>query len=90
MARFYVTFGTRYAREDHPKVPSLHPDGVLEIEAKNEVEARAIAFAHLDRFWSVCYTAKEMLKDGWHHFPRGITHRIIDDTIQEVPSEPAR
>lgn len=87
MGLYYVTFGTRYAHEEHPKVPSIHPDGVLEIEAKTFAEARAIAFAHLDRFWSVAYTQKEMAKDNsWRHFPRGVTHRIIDNEIKEITS----
>lgn len=37
--KLYVTFGLRYAREEHPACPWAHPDGWLTVNAPTYLEA---------------------------------------------------
>lgn len=43
--QIFVTFGTQYAREPHPRLPFAHPDGYLTIEAPDYNTALRTAFA---------------------------------------------
>ena len=82
--KFYVTFGVQYAREPHPVNAGFHPDGVLEIGAKDIETARSLAFSLLGRKWSMIHREDEM-EDSWHFYPRGITHRLEGLQIVLVP-----
>jgi hypothetical protein len=79
MVKYYVSFGQRYAREPHPAIPSIHPDGLLEIEADNYDDARGKAFVAIGIAWSYLYSQPSI----WY-FPRGVTHRLIDGRIEEI------
>lgn len=57
MATFYITFGSRYHSEVHPKLgarPEL-PDGWLTVEAETENEARTIVFDSIGPAWAFLY-----------------------------------
>lgn len=45
MSTIFVTFGSQYAREPHPRLPFAHPDGYLTIEAPDYRTARGIAMS---------------------------------------------
>lgn len=55
LQKFYLTFGVQYAREEHPKWHGADPDGWVLIEAHSEPEARELAVAHFDHYWSMLY-----------------------------------
>lgn len=74
---FFVTFGTQYRREPHPKVNYADPDGFLVIEAANEGEARQKAFAELGPYWSMLRPLKAARVAGdLAYFPKGELKRI--------------
>ncbi len=45
MTTIYVTFGVQYAQEPHPRLPFVHPDGYLTVEAPDYHTALVTAFA---------------------------------------------
>lgn len=53
LRHWYVTFGQKYRYEPHPQ--GGHPDGYFVIEAVNEAEARAKAFATFGKAWANMY-----------------------------------
>lgn len=53
---YSVTFGSRYAYEDHPAGDWVTPNGWLVVAADSEREAREMLFDHLDRGWAFLYT----------------------------------
>jgi hypothetical protein len=62
---FRVTFGEKYAREEHPHLSGAHPDGWATVWATDVAQARKIAYAHLGRFWSDVYDATEWGDWSW-------------------------
>lgn len=68
MPLFYVTFGVRYATEEHPLFPEAHPDGYVVIEAADAHKAREIVTTRLDDRYAFLYPA-----DDWDpsYYPRG-------------------
>ena len=40
MKKYYLTFGQKYRRENHPNIEVAHPDGYGLILAQDETEAR--------------------------------------------------
>ena len=67
---FYVTFGQKYRREEHPRlgmVPDL-PDQWVRIEAHDEVAARGLAAAFFDLQWGFLYDEASFEK---HYHPKG-------------------
>ena len=69
-----VSFGSKYAHEDHPSFPPAHPDGYLVIWSRTEIGARHLAVALLGRSWSHLYELSEIRKDP--HFPAGALAEI--------------
>lgn len=58
MNTYYVTFGQKYRREDHPQ--GGHPDGYATIHAPSYETARETAFKHLGSTWAFIYEADEL------------------------------
>lgn len=73
MSRFFVTFGQRYAREQHPTFGAAHPDGWFEIEAPDYGEARRLAIGWLGTAWSQMYGGDNW---DWTYYPRGQLHFV--------------
>lgn len=67
---FRVTFGCRYAREQHPYLESAHPDGWVTVWAYDEISARRIAATALGMFWSAVYRVSAVGTD-WSGYPLG-------------------
>lgn len=84
MQEFYVSFGQKYRHETHPRLPFVHPDGYLTIEAKNYTSARAHAFTLMGPAWCMLYDAEEF-KGISHHFPRGELKRFLAPTLEDPP-----
>jgi len=78
--KFYVTFGQRYAQEPHPHIDGVHPDGVLELEAKDWEDARERVFSLTNAAHSFIYDESDM-QHFWGHFPMGVTHSADDDLV---------
>ena len=76
MSEYRVTFGQRYAREEHPRWASAHPDGWLTILAPTKSRAREVAVAFLGAYWADLYLASD--HDDWSIYPLGELHRIDD------------
>jgi hypothetical protein len=63
---FYVTFGQKYRREEHPLWPLAHPDGWLEVEAPSEKDARLLLHKALGKYWGFIYTNLESLTPSYY------------------------
>ena len=53
--RFFVTFGPKYAQEEHPTLPEAHPSGYATIYAPDMESARKIAFDKLGPAFAFLY-----------------------------------
>jgi hypothetical protein len=56
MAKFYLTFGVKYAREAHPTFPRAHPNGYVVIEADVYEDAREKVIEVFGIYWCDLYT----------------------------------
>lgn len=65
---WFVTFGQRYRREEHPALEEAHPDGWVVIEATDAIRAHRIAIYELGELWCDIYTPATF-QPGY--FPRG-------------------
>lgn len=72
MSLYYVTFGQKYAHEDHPRIPTAHPDGWLTIEAPDEETARDKAFELTDGAFAFMYDKQPDILV----YPRGEVCRV--------------
>lgn len=79
---FYVTFGRRYAREEHPVLPGAHPDGWLLVHADNEEAARRLVVAKLGIRWAFIYGEKTWDAE---QFPRGEVGVLDADGLVATP-----
>lgn len=70
MADFYVTFGQRYARTEHPVLGWVSPEEVLHLEAEDFHDAREKVVALIDIYWSDLYDATDWAAYS-HLYPRG-------------------
>lgn len=83
---YWVTFGQRYAREEHPTFPAAHPDGWLVFEVADHLDHRA-AYAAI---WQVLGERFSDASQGpfraheWDLYPRGELARI---QVAEDPNE---
>jgi len=68
MKTFYVTFGQVHAHAIAGK--TFDRDCVASIVAKDEGEARKMAFEYFDDKW--CFMYSDLEKVGLHYYPRGI------------------
>ncbi len=76
----YVTFGQRYAREEHPDLPNAHPDGWLEVWAESYDLARLLTFALLGSRWSNIHDEQDW-EPEWYPAGRLATVRWADQEI---------
>lgn len=68
MPKFYVTFGQKYAHEQHPRDSRVHPDGyVLIRDAADENDAYEKAHNAFGPFYAFCYNAPPSAR----LYPRG-------------------
>lgn len=72
MVTRYYTFGVQYAREQHPTLPYVHPDGYLTVVAPTAAMCRKVAFMVTDGAFAFDYIEPPDPK----HFPRGELGRI--------------
>lgn len=81
MTRWFVTFPQVYRFEDHPKLAGAHPEGYVEVEAKDAEKARKHTLAALGSHWSVMYGEDEF---DAGYFPRGCLGRVrkVDGSVQ--------
>ncbi len=76
MTEFRVTFGLRYAHQEHPTFPAASPRGWLTILARDKDVARMIAHATLGEAWAFLYPAP-IDEAGWGRlYPLGEIARI--------------
>jgi hypothetical protein len=73
MTAIYITFGVQYAREPHPRLPFVHPDGYLTVEAPDYRTALAVAFAMTGGAHAFDYPERP----SHTTFPRGELCRVI-------------
>ena len=69
-----VTFGQRFAREQHPLLPDAHPDGWYEMEAPDgtdPAEVHALLRNLLGENWSMAYPPENWNPAVARHFHRG-------------------
>lgn len=78
MATFYVTFGQKYLREEHPYFSAAHPDGWLEVEAEGYIEAVTMVQENLQQKYSSIYS-----EESWDpsFFPGGKIGTITEQGI---------
>jgi hypothetical protein len=62
--RYAITFGQRYRNRAHPVLAGIHPDGWVEIEAKDREEAHRIAHNALGQSWSMAYPMEPVEDEG--------------------------
>jgi hypothetical protein len=48
---WYFTFGWQYSRQEHPRMKRAHPDGVLEVKAKDYSRARDYVISRIGPAW---------------------------------------
>lgn len=75
MPVFCVTFGQRFRREPHPADVQIHPDGWVEIEARSEEAATAVARKHFGDQWSNLYSETDFDRQ---YFPLGCLFRLTE------------
>ena len=76
MKRYLVTFGQKYAQEDHPVSPALHPDAYLEVYAMDEEYARGKVIRALGVNWAFMYPEADFTAS---YYPRGLVGTIAED-----------
>ena len=77
--RFYVTFGQRYAREQHPTMLGAHPNGWVVVEADDMTDARVLVVQYLGTAWSNIY--RDDNTPTISEFPRGPIGRLTKDGL---------
>ena len=55
MKKFYLTFGQKYAQEDHPRGEWIHPDGFVCVMAEDYAAAREIVVDLFGLNWADLY-----------------------------------
>ncbi len=73
--KFYVTFGQKYRREQHPRLLKAHPDGWVEIDAPSRSEARELVVRLLEQAWAAMYD-EEFLDEAYLLYPRGAIAKV--------------
>lgn len=66
---FYITFGQKYRRENHPSGYDISPDGVVQVVAPNYETARNIAVKSFGQEWSFIYPERYTEMD---YYPLGV------------------
>lgn len=84
MKNFYVTFGVKYHREDHPWWGGPIPhNGYLVIKAEDESSARDIVLDHVGKAWAFIYPEERF----WDLKPEYIGTRMATLTKEGRESE---
>ena len=84
MPKWYLTFGTKYARESHPLGAGGNPDGYVEVYGLNEGAARQQVVELIGDKWSMLYSEEEFTSDEYafeemrviDYFPAGCSGTI--------------
>ncbi len=71
MPKYYLTFGVQYTNNSHPYVPSIDPNGYVQIDAVSESDARAEAHSIFGDKWAFLYPEKNWSEKNTRHFPLG-------------------
>lgn len=84
MKEYYITFGQKYHREEHPVLgdfPTL-PDGYWVVTAESKIAAKSVAFQIFGESWSMVYGEEPELGC----FPRGrLNPKIrVMDTVSNL------
>jgi len=66
---FRVTFGVKYRHETHPHWAGAHPDGWLEVLARDEAEARIILHRYVGNAYAFMYE-EARFEPKWHPLGR--------------------
>lgn len=75
---FIVTFGSQYSYQAHPYYEDAHPDGLVEIEAEDEDDAREMAFSLFGTCWSFIYSKEWFDKnESRRYYPRGVLATVV-------------
>ena len=83
MKRFFVTFGQRYAREEHPVLPTAHPDVWLEVQAPHYDAARELVIEALGSRWSNLYEEDDWEPD-WYPGGRAALVTTADPELEVI------
>lgn len=89
MPKFFVTFGQKYFHDPHPLGDVANPNGWVEVEAQNELDARKQVIGLIEDKWSMLYTEEEFTSEKYafeemrtmDYFPRGCTGTIRDGQL---------
>lgn len=68
MRTFFLTFPTRFSYDPHPHWKRAHPDGWVEVQAVNELDARDKVFKAIKDVWAFLYNEESFDKS---FFPKG-------------------
>lgn len=83
MPKYYLTFGVQYTNNSHPHVPSIDPNGYVQIDAVSESDARAEAHSIFGDKWAFLYPEKNWSEKNTIHFPLGQIATL--DEIKALP-----
>lgn len=84
IGRWYVTFGQKYPREDHPAFSLAHHDGWVTIIASGAEDAREHAIRILSIYWADIYPDGTDWRKTEHMFPLGEIARFTSPLALEV------
>lgn len=76
MKKFYLTFGSQYRRESHPRGAHVHPDGYVVITARDYDTARDMVTQLYGLQWSFLYHEDEFSEVDKTFYPRGVLLNI--------------
>jgi hypothetical protein len=71
LREYRVTFGQKYAREEHPRWPPAHPGGWVTVVAGSYGEARAWTVREFGIYWCDVYGAETFASNDEDLYPRG-------------------
>lgn len=84
MMTFAVTFGQRYRREPHPRWHRAHPDGWVEVSARDLPQARALAVEHFGIAWAMMYEKDAFIAAGSpQYYPLGCLGYLSTGGLKE-------
>jgi len=78
MKNYFVTFGLKYAREAHPKLGIVDPNGYVKIVAESEDRARQIAHEYMGQYFASIYPEDHF---NHHYHPLGQMLTIHQDQL---------
>lgn len=77
--KYYVTFGQRFLREDHPVVPCLNPNGVMLVETEVvKDDFNDFLRSKIGDDWSNFFTTDDF-HSNMPYYSLGVTHFFKND-----------